>query len=424
MLIRQLLSFQVTRTLLVLCDFFYRTMAGSGTGLKTPDLVKKVASANSQFGLDLYKKVALDLKDSNVFLSPFSISAALAMTQLGARGDTAAQMNQVLKWTDIQDSVHPGFEYYLRLLKTQEDYVLTTANRLFVNEKAKILDEFLQKTEKHYGAQAVLSDFVGNGAGEAEKINQWVESETNSKIKDLITGGIDPLTAMILVNAIYFKGNWAEKFDPTRTEKGTFKVKPGETVQVDMMRMKKKFRFGLNDELNCSVLELPYVKEDLSMFFLLPDKDDGLGELESKLNHVSLMEALKRVHKTTVNISMPRFVLESSFEMNEVLKSLGMSDAFDEQKADLSGIDGTRLLYVSKVVHKAFLEVNEEGSEAAAATAVIFMSNSLPIIEPFKADHPFLFLIRDNRADVVLFMGRLVRPPTAGSAGVSQKTEL
>ncbi|XP_046551365.1 leukocyte elastase inhibitor-like isoform X2 [Haliotis rubra] len=410
--------------LCLFCATSKRTMAGSGTGLKTPDLVKKVASANSQFGLDLYKKVALDLKDSNVFLSPFSISAALAMTQLGARGDTAAQMNQVLKWTDIQDSVHPGFEYYLRLLKTQEDYVLTTANRLFVNEKAKILDEFLQKTEKHYGAQAVLSDFVGNGAGEAEKINQWVESETNSKIKDLITGGIDPLTAMILVNAIYFKGNWAEKFDPTRTEKGTFKVKPGETVQVDMMRMKKKFRFGLNDELNCSVLELPYVKEDLSMFFLLPDKDDGLGELESKLNHVSLMEALKRVHKTTVNISMPRFVLESSFEMNEVLKSLGMSDAFDEQKADLSGIDGTRLLYVSKVVHKAFLEVNEEGSEAAAATAVIFMSNSLPIIEPFKADHPFLFLIRDNRADVVLFMGRLVRPPTAGSAGVSQKTEL
>ncbi|XP_067668696.1 leukocyte elastase inhibitor-like isoform X1 [Haliotis asinina] len=399
-------------------------MAESETGLKTPDLVKQVASANSLFGLDLYKKVASNRKDSNVFLSPFSISAALAMTHLGARGDTAAQMNHVLMWTDLQDSVHAGFEDYLRLLKKQGDYILTTANRLFVNNKAKILEEFLQKTEKHYGAKAILSDFAGNGAGEAEKINQWVESETNSKIKDLITGGIDPLTAMILVNAIYFKGNWAEKFDPARTEKGTFKVKPGETVQVDMMRMKKKFRFGLSDELNCSVLELPYVKEDLSMFFLLPYKDDGLGELESQLNHESLTKTLKHVHKTTVDISMPKFVLESSFELNEVLKSLGMSDAFDEQKADLSGIDGTRLLYISQVVHKAFLEVNEEGSEAAAATAVRIMTRSLPIIEPFKADHPFLFLIRDNRADVVLFMGRLVRPPTAGSAGVSQKTEL
>ncbi|XP_048258255.1 leukocyte elastase inhibitor-like isoform X5 [Haliotis rufescens] len=399
-------------------------MAGSGTGLKTPDLVKQVATANSQFGLDLYKKVASDLKDSNVFLSPFSISAALAMTQLGARGDTAAQMNQVLKWTDLQDSVHPGFEDYLGLLKTQGDYVLTTANRLFVNDKSKILDEFLQKTDKHYGAQAVLSDFVGNGAGEAQKINQWVESETNGKIKDLITGGINPLTAVILVNAIYFKGNWAQKFDPTKTKKDTFKVKPGEAIQVDMMRMNKKFNFGYNEELNCSVLELPYVKEELSMFFLLPFKDDGLAELEDKLNHESLTQALKNVRKVIVDISMPRFVLESSFELNNVLKSLGMSDAFDEQKADLSGIDGTRLLYISQVVHKAFLEVNEEGSEAAAATAVRVMTNSLPIIEPFKADHPFLFLIRDTRADVVLFMGRLVRPPTAGSAGGSKKTEL
>ncbi|XP_048258251.1 leukocyte elastase inhibitor-like isoform X3 [Haliotis rufescens] len=424
MLVRQFLSFQGTRALLLLCHFFYRAMAGSGTGLKSPDLVKQVATANSQFGLDLYKKVASDLKDSNVFLSPFSISAALAMTQLGARGDTAAQMNQVLKWTDLQDSVHPGFEDYLGLLKTQGDYVLTTANRLFVNDKSKILDEFLQKTDKHYGAQAVLSDFVGNGAGEAQKINQWVESETNGKIKDLITGGIDPLTAMILINAIYFKGNWAQKFDPTKTKKDTFKVKPGETIQVDMMRMSKKFNFGYNEELNCSVLELPYVKEELSMFFLLPFKDDGLAELEDKLNHESLTQALKNVHKVTVDISMPRFVLESSFELNNVLKSLGMSDAFDEQKADLSGIDGTRLLYISQVVHKAFLEVNEEGSEAAAATAVRIMTRSLPIIEPFKADHPFLFLIRDTRADVVLFMGRLVRPPTTGSAGGSKKTEL
>ncbi|XP_046377908.2 leukocyte elastase inhibitor-like isoform X6 [Haliotis rufescens] len=386
-------------------------MAGSGTGLKTPDLVKQVATANSQFGLDLYKKVASDLKDSNVFLSPFSISAALAMTQLGARGDTAAQMNQVLKWTDLQDSVHPGFEDYLGLLKKKRSCELTTANRLFVNNKCKILDEFLQKTDKHYGAQAVLSDFVGNGAGEAQKINQWVESETNGKIKDLITGGINPLTAMILVNAIYFKGKWAQTFFGPDTVKGTFKVNPKEKVQVDMMQMTEPFNFGRNDELNCSVLELPYVKEEFSMFILLPFKDDGLAELEDKMNHGSLTQALKQVERVAVSISMPRFVLESSFELNDILKSLGMSDAFDEHKADLSGINGIGELSISKVVHKAFLEVNEEGSEAAAATGIsVQLMCCYMKGQPFKADHPFLFLICDNRVDVVLFVGRLVRP--------------
>ncbi|XP_071084308.1 leukocyte elastase inhibitor-like isoform X3 [Haliotis cracherodii] len=386
-------------------------MAGSGTGLKSPDLVKQVATANSQFGLDLYKKVASDLKDSNVFLSPFSISAALAMTQLGARGDTAAQMNQVLKWTNLQDSVHPGFEDYLGLLKTQGDYVLTTANRLFVSDICQLLPDFLKDTMLHYEAETALADFQGSTAREVKKINAWVEATTNGKILNLIED-LDPSTILVLVNAVYFKGSWEQMFSKECTNKSKFTVNADQEVIVDMMHLKKKFNLCFDETLNCQILEMPYVGGDLAMYVFLPKCLDGLDDLEHKLNVNTLEFALSHMQKLMVSVTLPKFTLQSSFHLNGILKSLGMTHAFDEHKADLSGIDGTRLLYISEVVHKAFLEVNEEGSEAAAATAVIVLQRKRvrEDVEYFVANRPFLVIIKDTRADMVLFMGRLLNP--------------
>ncbi|XP_048258257.1 leukocyte elastase inhibitor-like [Haliotis rufescens] len=386
-------------------------MAGSGPGLKTPDLVKQVATANSQFGLDLYKKVASDLKDSNVFLSPFSISAALAMTQLGARGDTAAQMNQVLKWTDLQDSVHPGFEDYLGLLKTQGDYVLTTANRLFISDTCQLLPDFLKDTMFHYEAETALADFQGSTAREVKKINAWVEATTNGKILNLIAD-LDPSTILVLVNAVYFKGSWEQMFSKECTNRDKFTVNAYQEVIVDMMHSKKKFNLCFDETLNCQILEMPYVGGDLAMYVLLPKCLDGLDELEHKLNVNTLEFALSHMQKLMVSVTLPKFTLQSSFHLNGILKSLGMTHAFDEHKADLSGIDGTRLLYISEVVHKAFLEVNEEGSEAAAATAVVVRKRKRvrEDVEYFVANRPFLVIIKDKRADIVLFMGRLLNP--------------
>ncbi|XP_041358395.1 leukocyte elastase inhibitor-like [Gigantopelta aegis] len=372
------------------------------------ELISQLANANTQFALDLYKKVANTA--DNIFLSPISISAALAMTRLGARGNTESEMDQVMKWTKFGDKVHDAFEDYLKVLNAAEvSYTLTMANRIFVYNKLKLLDEFVTKTGKHYKADAVVADFVGKPLEEKKRINEWVEKQTNGKIKDVISD-IDPLTRLILINAIYFKGTWKQQFDPRDTVKGTFKMLSGKTTKVDMMILMKSFLMERNDGLKCQVLELPYLQEDISMFILLPFEADGLTFLEEKLKSDTLNNALRLKRRGLIDITLPKFVLESDFALQNVLPSLGMVDAFDVKTADFSGMTGSADLYISQVIHKTFLEVNEEGSEAAAATAVILQMRSMPITQPFVADHPFLFVIRDNRADMILFIGKLGKP--------------
>ena len=245
-------------------------------------------------------------------------------------------------------------------------------------------------------------------------INQWVSDETNKKIENLLAEPLDPMTRMVLVNAIYFKGDWAKKFDAKDTKKEKFYRSDDSSVDVDMMNMKKKFSMDYIRDLKTKVLELPYKGASLSMILLLPDDKDGLAKLESALTADHLMKLRVNPHgRNDVVVALPRFILEESASLGETLCSMGMSEVFNSGHADLSQMDGTRNLFLSKVVHKAFIEVNEEGSEAAAATAAVILCCSMPRVLEFRADHPFLFMIRCNRTKSFLFMGKMENPPTA-----------
>ena len=240
-------------------------------------------------------------------------------------------------------------------------------------------------------------------------INQWVSGETNKKIENLLAEPLDPMTRMILVNAIYFKGDWAKKFDAKDTKKEKFFRSDGSSVDVDMMNMVEDLNMDHIHELKTRVLELPYKGKSLSMLIFLPYEKDGLANLEAglKANHLMNLQWSRRTYQEVV-VAFPRFILEESASLSDTLSRMGMSEVFSGGRADLSKMDGTRGLFLSRVIHKAFIEVNEEGSEAVAATSGDIVMSDPP---EFRADHPFLFMIRCNRTKSVLFMGKMENPP-------------
>lgn len=264
-------------------------------------------------------------------------------------------------------------------------------------------------------------DVRGNSRGAAAIINKWVAEKTDNKVTDIVPAdAVNALTRLVIVNAIYFKGNWLKKFDADSTKDEDFYLSANRSVKVKMMHMSKaKFYYGTNSELNCQAIELPYTGESLSMFILLPDQaETSLSEFEKKLTDDDLVNVMEkfRMRSTEVNLWLPRFSLDEKLGLAEMLAGMGMPDLFAEGVADLSGVDGSKELYVSKVLHRAVLEVNEEGTEAAAATAVVMMMRSAVIpreIVDFRADRPFLFFIHHKATRSVLFLGRLVNPPTA-----------
>ncbi len=383
----------------------------SETPFKNKENVGKLAHATAAFALDLYQAVGKGKDDQNIFFSPISLNTALSMVLLGAKGNTADQMKSTLKLQEFVDSdIHATFSDLHNVLQTgaKSAYIMRVANRLFASKNYSLLTEYLDATKESYKTESALLDFAGDSEGSRKTINKWVEEQTNNKIQDLIPDGvISVLTTIILVNAVYFKGDWQEKFDSKHTMKSPFFLNKTEKVEVDLMFREDTFMVGYNQEMGCQVLELPYVNNELSMVLIIP-KQFRLAELEGKLDADKLMALTNDLHKMKAMAYVPKFKLTDQLKLSDTLKSLGMTEAFDETKADLSGIDGTQHLHISEVIHKSYIEVNEEGSEAAAASAVTISLNCLP--PEFRADRPFIFLIRDKRSGVILFMGRVANP--------------
>jgi serpin B len=364
---------------------------------------------NNKFALELYQK--LRGTEGNLFFSPYSISTALAMTYAGARGDTQTQMAQVLHFSLEQKQLHPAFAQLEEELReaSRLGYVqLKIANALWPRKGYPFLKEFLNLVKKFYGVQITPVDFTDEKAAR-QTINSWVEEKTENKIKDLISeGALDSTTRLVLVNAIYFKGAWANEFDPSLTSQAPFLTAPDVQVQVPMMARKHNFMYTESEGLQ--VLELPYAGSRLSMLVLLPAEINGLAKLEDSLALENVDKWIRDLHDTEVDASLPKFELSFPFQFDDALISMGMPNAFTEQ-ADFSGMDGSRELYIGAALHKAFVAVNEQGTEAAAATAVIMQTKALaisPIV--FRADHPFVFLIRENGTGNILFIGRVTNP--------------
>jgi serine protease inhibitor len=372
--------------------------------------VKSAVRGNTQFALDLYR--TLRATPGNLFFSPYSISAALAMTYAGARGETAAQMARTLHFDLDQKELHPAFdalEARLKEVGKQGAVQLSVANGLWPHRKYAFLVDYLALLQRFYGVRVTPVDYGDAGAAR-RTINAWVEEQTRHKIRELIPPGVlTDLTRLVLANAIYFKGNWTSRFEAHATHDAPFWVTPSRQVGAQMMAQRDEFGYATFDRLQ--VLELPYVGDDLSMIVLLPAEQDGLAQLEDALTVENLDTWTADLREHEVEVLLPRFEVTFEVRLDATLCSLGMADAFSKQAADFSGMDGTRLLYIAAVLHKAFAVVNEEGTEAAAATAVMMKVRGMPQPAPeFRVDHPFLFLIREKRTGSVLFLGRVVNP--------------
>jgi serpin B len=362
-----------------------------------------VVEGNTRFAFQLYDR--LRLREGNLFFSPFSLSTALAMTSAGARGETLAQMEHTLH-LPAQDALHSAFGLLIDQESTNRAGVkLHVANALFRQKDMELSPEFVRKTRLHYGAGVPEVDFRSDCEKAREAINAWVEQQTHQRIRDLLKPGVAGSdTRLVLVNAIYFKGDWATQFSKSATAEGPFYLADGRSAQVPFMSQKANFRHL--QQTDFQILEIPYSGNNLSMVVLLPAKAAGLSDLESRLTPDDLAAWLKNLREEKVDVTLPRFKLTWEAALKVTLSEMGMALPFTAG-ADFGGInDGREPLSLKAVVHKAFVEVNEEGTEAAAASGVVARSLSLPTVPTFRADHPFVFLIRNRRNGSILFMGR------------------
>jgi serpin B len=383
------------------------------------DPTTALVRGNSEFALDLYGRISEG--DGNRFLSPVSISTALAMTYAGAQGETAQQIAKALHFTLPPDQFHQAFHRLIAELlgrnspatSTQQgpDVQLFAANALWCQSGERILADFRKRIEVNYRGGLYPVDFRTQTEEARRTINAWVEEQTKGKIQDLLKPThVSPRTLLVLTNAVYFKGLWASPFSERSTAPADFHSSTADRVRVQMMNQTGRFRYGEDDATQ--LLELPYKGDSLAMVLVLPKTMDGLRQLESSLTFTTLDTSLKKLSSHRVEVAVPKFKLTETSELQGPLSELGMPLAFEPGKADFSGMTGTRDFAISAVVHKAFVEVEERGTEAAAATAVVAMRSAMVAAPPevFRADHPFLFLIRDTRNGAILFLGRLVKP--------------
>jgi serpin B len=375
-----------------------------------------LVEGNSEFAFDLYQ--VLKDEDGNLFYSPYSLSLALAMTYAGARGDTEEEMADALSFLLAQESLHPAFNALDQELasrgegaegKDDEGFRLHVVNATWGQKDFPFLQEYLDLLAVNYGAGLRILDFIKAPEQSRVTINDWVSEQTEERIKDLIPqGAINVMTRLVLTNAIYFNAAWLYPFDEKATSGGSFFLLDGNTITVPMMRQTESFGYVEGD--GYQAIELPYDGHELSMVILLPEQGE-FASFEESLSSQLVDDIIKEISNRQVALSMPKFEYESSFGLKQALTTLGMEEAFIPDAADFSGMDGRRDLYVQDVLHKAFVSVDEAGTEAAAASAVIIGETSMPL-EPIQVeiDRPFIFLIRDIETGTLLFVGRVLDP--------------
>ncbi len=383
---------------------------------KKTETMQKSESASTELSLALYQALGKS-SGGNLFFSPYSASAALSMTLAGAAGETEQQMASLLRAPEniaTHHAAQAAFEKKIKRIADKGDVALETAHSLWPQKGYALSHAFLKDLRQYYGSTVTPVDYRSATENARKTINTWVEKKTRDKIRELLKPGIlNSLTRLTLVNAVYFKGDWSNRFDSSATTDAPFFIRPDSTVTVSMMHQERKFRYAASDSLQ--IIELPYAGEDLSMLLLLPAEKNGIFDLEKSLTPGTLETLSDSLRETTVSIFLPKFTLTSTLRLDEKLRTLGMTDAFDPAKADFSRMTTRNdKLFIGAVVHKAFIDVNEEGTEAAAATGVVIgLTSAMPEPLPvFRADHPFLFLIRENGSGSILFMGRVAEPET------------
>lgn len=377
--------------------------------------IATLVDGNNAFALDIYQ--TLRSQDGNLILSPYSMSLALAMTYAGARGDTESQMANVLHFTQGQSSTHSSFNALdLGLAergkggsKDQEPMQLSIVNAVWAEQTFPFQQDFLDTIALNYGAGIHLADFLHNYDPARKEINKWVSGQTKNKINDLLPkNSVNSDTKMVLVNAIYFKADWLNQFDANSTKDAPFHLLDGSNVTVKMM----------NDHLfipyfkgnGYQAVELPYAGETAAMDIIVPD-DGNFDAFESSFNKDVYGAMLAGMQPTSVSLGFSKFTFTKDFNLSDTLKSMGMADAFDANKADFSGMTGNKDLYISNVFHKAFVAVDEKGTEAAAATAVIMdLATAIRSEVNLQVDRPFIFVIRDTVSGQILFIGRVSNP--------------
>lgn len=378
--------------------------------LKFADDVRAVARSENKFAFDLYGR--LREAQGNLFYSPASISTALAMVYAGARGETRLQMARALHFDLPDERLLAAFAAFGQSLNSgDEHYQLSMANRLWGQRTYSFRPAYLELTRDRFSAELAPLDFARSGEAR-QTINRWVEQQTHDKITDLIAPGVlSAVTRLVLTNAIYFKGAWEHEFWENATETAPFHVSRQQDVRSPLMHQVEDLPYAETDL--AQIVALPYAGGDLSLVVLLPKAIDGFERLEAELTAENVERWTSDLRERKVQLWLPKFKTTSEFSLGETLDSLGMTLAFSEQ-ADLSGISASKDLFISAVLHKSYIDVNELGTEAAAATAAKFegaaedSERQQPVV--FRADHPFVYLIRVRRSGAILFLGRLLQP--------------
>lgn len=378
----------------------------------------------AEWSVNLYNHLRATGEEENILFSPLSIALAMGVMELGAQGSTLKEIRHAMGYDGLKNGEEFSFlKNFSDMVSAEESqYVMKIANSLFVQNGFHINDEFLQMMKKYFNAEVNHVDFSQNVAV-ANYINKWVENYTNSLLKDLVSPrDFDAVTHLALINAVYFKGNWKSQFRPENTRTFSFTKDDESEVQIPMMYQQGEFYYGeFSDGSNeaggiYQVLEIPYEGEEISMMLVLSRQEVPLATLEPLLKAQLIEEWANSVKKQKVEVYLPRFTVEQGIDLKDIFKALGVTEIFIKD-ANLTAMSDGKELFLSKVVHKSFIEVNEEGSEAAAASGMIAISRMAVLYPQVIVDHPFLFLIRNRKAGTILFMGRVMHPETMNTSG-------